>query len=697
MKIKSVFSAAILAAVFCISSNVLAACPSADLTGDCKVTLADFALFAAQWLEEGSYTLHINSSGAFGVSISSSTGHNGTTDYTQTLTAGTGVTLTAPAAVSDTTFTGWTGDVNSSNQTISFAMDADKTVTANYVDMVSIPGGSFQMGDSFDEGYSNELPVHTVTVDAFSMGKYEVTNQRYCAYLNSVYPSQITVTSGVVYQSGSGTSYPYCDTSTSSSDSQIAFSSNTFTVRTKNGRSMVNDPMVLVSWYGAVAYCNWRSQQEGKELCYNLSTWACDFSKNGYHLPTEAQWEYAARGGQSGKRFPWGDTINQTQANFYSAADSYDVSPVKNQFHPIWNDGSVPFTSPVGFFDGTLKYKTDYNWPGSATSYQTENGDNGYGLYDMAGNVEEWCNDWYGSDYYSSSPPSIPTGPATGTGRMLRGGGWYDVADYCRVADRGSYGPAIRDYRLGFRVSLYLSIPSTADIVWVPINDPGIYGHESFNGQMSKYETTNAQYCQFLNAAKASTQIMVYTDNKVYATSDTSLSQPYFQTFAASSYSQITYSGGTFSVRSRDGYSMANHPVVMVSWYGATAFCNYYGYRLPTEWEWQAVADYDGSYTYGCGTTISKSKANYYATGYAYPLGLTSYPFTTPVGYYSAYGYGMCDMAGNAFEWTSTVSGSARVIRGGSWNDYGNYCTVSSWYDGYPNYADGRLGFRVCR
>ena len=244
------------------------------------------------------------------------------------------------------------------------------------------------------------------------------------------------------------------------------------------------------------------------------------------------------------------------------------------------------------------------------------------------------------------------------------------------------------------------------NLVWVDINDPGVPGHEGFNGYMSKYETTNAQYCEYLNAAKSDGLITVY-NNGVYAVSDTSHSQIYFEPYPGPSLeSQITYSGGTFSVRSRDGYSMANHPVVQVSWYGATAFCNYYGYRLPTEWEWQAVADFDGSYIYGCGTTINSSKANYYLGGgnYCNPLNLSSYPYTSPVDYYSSYGYGMNDMAGNVWEWTASWysdSHSCRVLRGGHWTTSVNACSVSYRGYGTPNvtyYADsGYLGFRVCR
>jgi formylglycine-generating enzyme required for sulfatase activity len=299
-------------------------------------------------------------------------------------------------------------------------------------DLVSIPAGTFQMGDSIGDGGASERPVHTVTLDSFAMGKYEITNGQYCIFLNSAYPSQLKVVNGFVYASGdTANSFPYCDTSTSSSYSQIAFSNNTFSVRTKSARDMSNDPMVCVSWYGAAAYCNWRSQQEGREECYDLSTWTCDFSRKGYRLATEAEWEYAARGGLAGRRFPWGDTITHSQANYYSDSYySYDISPTR-WYHPAWNDGNLPYTSPVGSFPA-----------------------NGHGLCDMAGNVWEWCNDWYLSSYYSSSSQTNPTGPITGAFRVIRGGGWYDYAGDCRVALR-SYGyyPSSRyDGYGGFRV-----------------------------------------------------------------------------------------------------------------------------------------------------------------------------------------------------------------------------------------------------
>jgi len=340
-------------------------------------------------------------------------------------------------------------------------------------DMVLIPSGEFEMGDNLNEGYPRELPVHPVYVDSFYMGKYEITNSQYCEFLNALYPSQLKVVSGIVYASSDiSNSCPYFDTNYElpEKQSQIEYSNGVFSVRTKQGRTMSNDPVVMVSWCGAPAYCNWRSQQEGKEPCYDLSTWECDFTKNGYRLPTEAEWEYAARGGLSGKRFPWGDTISHTQANYFSDSSySYDISPTRGM-HPLWNDGIPPYginpyTSPVGFFDGSLRQKSDFDWPGSLISYQTTNGANGYGLYDMTGNVWERCNDWHSDTYYSSSPYYNPRGPVSGSFHVLRGGGHGDLATNCRIAFRnvggGAYTTIDVPYgSIGFRVVRFNKAPT---------------------------------------------------------------------------------------------------------------------------------------------------------------------------------------------------------------------------------------------
>jgi len=239
-------------------------------------------------------------------------------------------------------------------------------------------------------------------------------------------------------------------------------------------------------------------------------------------------------------------------------------------------------------------------------------------------------------------------------------------------------------------------------ISWVYIDDdPGVSGHDGFTGFMSKYEITNAQYCKYLNAALVSGDITVDV-NVVYGSGGEYDGEVYFETFAADSDSQIIYSDGFFTVRSRDAQSMADHPVVEVSWYGAKAFCDYYGYILPTEWQWQAVADFDGTFTYGCGSTIV-DRANYNGIN-PNPLSLSSQPYTTPVDYYeengeaeAPYGHGTCDMAGNVWEWTdSDYSETHKVVRGGAWSVDYDRCLVSYQYNFLPNDSDGSVGFRVC-
>ncbi|MFH1107757.1 MAG: SUMF1/EgtB/PvdO family nonheme iron enzyme [Planctomycetota bacterium] len=299
--------------------------------------------------------------------------------------------------------------------------------------MVFIPGGDFMMGDSFDpsEGNSDELPRHLIRVDSFYMDRYEVTNQQYADALNWAkgQGNLITVTSGVVYKYNSGTSYPYCSTTASTSYSRITWNGSAFGV--VSGKE--NHPMVMVSWYGAAAYANWRSVMGGWTPSYDTGTWTCNFVANSYRLPTEAEWEYAARGGVAGTRFPWSDSnnIQHARANYYSDPGySYDTSPTRGD-HPTFATGNYPYTSPAGYF-----------------------APNGYGLFDMAGNAWEWCNDWYDGSYYSVSPGSNPTGPGSGDFVVLRGGSWGRFANLLRCAFRNFLLPDDRENGLGFRLAL---------------------------------------------------------------------------------------------------------------------------------------------------------------------------------------------------------------------------------------------------
>ncbi len=230
--------------------------------------------------------------------------------------------------------------------------------------MIFIQGGTYQMGST--DGDSDERPVHTVTVSDFYMSKYEVTQK--------------------LYEELMGTNPSY------------------FTGE--------NLPVELISWYDAVAFCNALSDKEGLTPVYTINgtsvTW--DQNADGYRLPTEAEWEYAAGGGSS-NRSKWAGTDSESSLSNYAWYNS--------------NSGSQ--THPAGTKEP-----------------------NSLGLYDMSGNVLEWCWDWYGT--YSSSSQTNPAGPVSGPSRVLRGGSWVSSATYCRVAYRYSNAPSRRHNLVGFRL-----------------------------------------------------------------------------------------------------------------------------------------------------------------------------------------------------------------------------------------------------
>jgi len=272
--------------------------------------------------------------------------------------------------------------------------------------MALIPAGSFQMGNSTNaaEGWTDELPVHTVYVSAFYMDRYEVTKELW-------------------------------------DDVRAWGLSNEYTDLPAGSGKGPTHPVHTINWYAMVKWCNARSQRDGLVPVYytndgqtviyktgsvNVTNAQVKWSANGYRLPTEAEWEKAARGGLSGQRFPWGATITHPQANYWSSSSySYDISPTRG-YHPTYAVGGVPYTSPVGSF-----------------------APNGYGLYDMAGNVLEWCWDWHG--LYSSSPSTDPQGPPPGWARVPRGGSWPAGAHPVRVAARYTESPGSTRLWMGFR------------------------------------------------------------------------------------------------------------------------------------------------------------------------------------------------------------------------------------------------------
>lgn len=241
--------------------------------------------------------------------------------------------------------------------------------------LVLIPAGKFEMGSPpSEEGrFDSEGPVHQVYLDAYYIAEKEVTVEQWRKFIED-------------------TSYNW----------------NKWSLL-KEYAPGDNYPIIFTTWADTQEFCRWLSKKEGKT----------------YRLPTEAEWEKAARGGQEEKKYPWGDERpDGSQCNFADKNTDFYWSD-KNA-----DDGYV-FTAPVGSFPP-----------------------NGYGLYDVAGNAWEWCQDWFDFDYYKNSPTKNPKGPSTAIDRAIRGGSWCNDNTIIRCAFRGYILPDVPSHLRGLRLAM---------------------------------------------------------------------------------------------------------------------------------------------------------------------------------------------------------------------------------------------------
>ncbi len=294
------------------------------------------------------------------------------------------------------------------------AWEAKKKLDGSTVEtnqMVLVPGGIFQMGDQFGDGSSDEQPLHSVTLNSFYLGKAEVTKADFAQFVQESGYRTTADKEGTAFGlkngewgnhkglSWKGMGFPQSD----------------------------NHPVIGISWYDAIEYCNWLSEKQGLQKVFTISgdKVTCNWTAKGYRLPSEAEWEYAARSGGKKYKYSWGN--GDPDANIADES-------VKRQYYywTIWegyDDGYV-YSSPIRSFRPNELY-----------------------LYDMTGNVREWCWDLYGADYYMISPPFNPKGPESGFHRVVRGGSWNLHPGSVRATYRFHLSAGDRRNDVGFRLA----------------------------------------------------------------------------------------------------------------------------------------------------------------------------------------------------------------------------------------------------
>jgi formylglycine-generating enzyme required for sulfatase activity len=446
-------------------------------------------------------------------------------------------------------------------------------------------------------------------------------------------------------------------------------------------------PAEWISWEDAAEFCKKLSQTDGKT----------------YRLPTEAEWEYACRAGTK-TAFYFGDTISTDQANYDGRFVFGDGKKGVNRERPL----------PVGSFPT-----------------------NAFGLYDMHGSVWQWCQDWYGEDYYQKSPKNDPVNESAGKqkSRVLRGGSWHNGPTGARSAARFLAPAGLRNWNYGFRVVAAFSPEGERTnsartegeknetsgkvitnsigmkLVYIPPGKFVMGSPKSEQEQSKKDSRTGGEWA----AQEIQHQVAITRGfyMGVYA-----VTQEEYEIVMGKNPSWFSSTGG--GKEDVAGLNTRRFPVETVSWNDTTEFCRKLSqregktYRLPTEAEWEYACRAGTKTAFSFGDTISTDQANYNGTavfGDGHKGVFRERPL--PVGSFPANAFGLYDMHGNVNQWCqdwydynyyrksprndpiNETPSEMRVLRSGSWGSYPGICRSANRSGSTPDYRNRTIGFRV--